>query len=243
MGPGPLVVSIIVNYCCTQKKWKETETEETIGIGFLWYFYHWWYFNRWLGEAGPLGTPMVLSKTWFCWLDNPAIKLTWPFLPFVSFLLCPRAQGIDAMETLYEQGGGGQLLGVVKNEPSLFFWQLCNLCMSAHAFSPLRSKLFPRSSPNPNECTHERSKSARTLIHELQRFGNKADGLSVFPISAKKCEIFSSIFALKFCEFRRFLTPKTVDSCGSQRLALMCRTKCIENLQNSDKGLFFLRST
>ena len=50
--------------------------------------------------------------------------------------------------------------------------------MNVHAFSPsLRSKLFPRSSPNPNECTHERSKSTRTLIHKSQRFQNKADGL------------------------------------------------------------------
>ena len=43
--------------------------------------------------------------------------------------------------------------------------------------SSLRSKLFPRSSPNPNECTLERSKSARTLIHASQRFRNKADDL------------------------------------------------------------------
>ena len=50
--------------------------------------------------------------------------------------------------------------------------------MSARAFSPcLRSQLFLRSSPNPNECTHERSKSARMHIHESQRFRNKADGL------------------------------------------------------------------
>ena len=49
--------------------------------------------------------------------------------------------------------------------------------MSARAFSSLRSKLFPRSSPNSNECMHGRSKSARTLIHELQRCQNKADGL------------------------------------------------------------------
>ena len=50
--------------------------------------------------------------------------------------------------------------------------------MSARAsFSSLLSKLFPRSSPNPNACTHEKSKSARTLIHESQRFRNKADGL------------------------------------------------------------------
>ena len=41
----------------------------------------------------------------------------------------------------------------------------------------LRSKLFPRSSPNPNGCTLERSKSARTLIYESQRFRIKADGL------------------------------------------------------------------
>ena len=49
--------------------------------------------------------------------------------------------------------------------------------MSARALSPLRSKLFPKSSPNPNKCKHERSESARTLIHESQRFRNKADGL------------------------------------------------------------------
>ena len=41
----------------------------------------------------------------------------------------------------------------------------------------LLSKLFPRSSPNPNACTYEKSKSARTLIHESQRFRNKADSL------------------------------------------------------------------
>ena len=29
---------------------------------------------------------------------------------------------------------------------------------------------------------------------------------SVFPISAKKCEIFCGIFALKFCEFQRFFS-------------------------------------
>ena len=50
--------------------------------------------------------------------------------------------------------------------------------MSTRAsFPSLLSKLFPRSSPNPNACTHEKSKSARTLIHESLRFRNKADGL------------------------------------------------------------------
>ena len=50
--------------------------------------------------------------------------------------------------------------------------------MSARAsFPSLLSKLFSRSSPNPNACTHEKSKSARSLIHESQRFRNKADGL------------------------------------------------------------------
>ena len=37
-GPGPLVVTIIVNYCRMQKLLKETETEET--ILFLSHFYH-----------------------------------------------------------------------------------------------------------------------------------------------------------------------------------------------------------
>ena len=68
--------------------------------------------------------------------------------------------------------------GVVKYEPSLYFRQICNSCMSTRAFSPsLQSKLFSRSIPNPNECTHERSKSALTHIHKSQRFQNKADGL------------------------------------------------------------------
>ena len=67
---------------------------------------------------------------------------------------------------------------VVKSEPSLYFRQLCNLCMSVRAFFPsLRSKLIPRFIPNPNECMHERSKSERTLMHKSQRFGNKADDL------------------------------------------------------------------
>ena len=51
---------------------------------------------------------------------------------------------------------------------------------SSRAFTPsLQFKLFPRSSPNPTECMHEteRSKNACTLIHEWQRFQNKADGL------------------------------------------------------------------
>ena len=31
---------------------------------------------------------------------------------------------------------------------------------------------------------------------------------TVFPVSAKKCEIFFGIFALKFCEFRRFFSSQ-----------------------------------
>ena len=38
-GPGPLVVNIIVNYCCRQKMLKETKTDETI-VFFLSHFYH-----------------------------------------------------------------------------------------------------------------------------------------------------------------------------------------------------------
>ena len=44
------------------------------------------------------------------------------------------------------------------------------------SFSPIYSKLFPRSTPNPNECTHARSKSMRMLIHESKRFRNNAEG-------------------------------------------------------------------
>ena len=71
------------------------------------------------------------------------------------------------------------MLGVVKYKPSLYFLKLCDSCMSARAFSPFQSELFPKTSPNPNECTHERSKSAHTLIHESQRFQNKADVLAI----------------------------------------------------------------
>ena len=35
-----------------------------------------------------------------------------------------------------------------------------------------------------------------------------------------------------------FLAPKTVDSCGSHRHALVCHTKSVENLRNSDGGPF-----
>ena len=81
---------------------------------------------------------------------------------------------------------------VVKYEPSLYFRQLCDLSMSAHMFSPsLQSKLFPRSSSNPNECTHTRSKSTCTLIHESQRFRNKADGLHRHPKIAQQLRGFA----------------------------------------------------
>ena len=70
--------------------------------------------------------------------------------------------------------------GVVKYKPSAFFRNLCDPCMIAHAPSPShQSKLFPKSSPNPNECTHESGKSACTLIHGSQRFRKKADGSSI----------------------------------------------------------------
>ena len=47
-----------------------------------------------------------------------------------------------------------EYLTVVKYEPSLYFRQLCDSSMSMRVFSSsLRSKLFPRSSPNPNQCT------------------------------------------------------------------------------------------
>ena len=50
--------------------------------------------------------------------------------------------------------------------------------MSTRAsFPSLLSKLFPRPSPNPNACMHEKSNSACTLTHESQRFRNKTDGL------------------------------------------------------------------
>ena len=60
-----------------------------------------------------------------------------------------------------------KILGVVKYEQSLYFQQLCDSCMSTHAFSPsLQSKLFPRSSPNPNEQEHMH---AHTRVAEIPR--------------------------------------------------------------------------
>ena len=52
-----------------------------------------------------------------------------------------------------------------------FFRKLCDSCMSARALSPLRSKLFPIASPNPNECMHERSESAHahTRVAEIKK--------------------------------------------------------------------------
>ena len=38
------------------------------------------------------------------------MKLPWPFLPFVSSLLCPHEQGVDTVRTLYRQEGGGQFI-------------------------------------------------------------------------------------------------------------------------------------
>ena len=65
----------------------------------------------------------------------------------------------------------------------------------------------------------------------------------MFPISAKKCkkyEFFSSILALNFCEFRRFFSSqKPLTNCGPRRLALVCRTKRMENLQKSNEQSFF----
>ena len=56
--PGPLVVNIIVNYCCTRvcctrKRLKETETEDT--TSFLSQFYGWWAYQ--LGGSGFLPSP------------------------------------------------------------------------------------------------------------------------------------------------------------------------------------------
>ena len=36
-----------------------------------------------------------------------------------------------------------------------------------------KRSIFPKSSPNPNECIHERSKRVQTLIHNTQRFQEK----------------------------------------------------------------------
>ena len=60
----------------------------------------------------------------------------------------------------------------------------------------------------------------------------------VFPISAKKCEIFSGVFSP--AKNRRVcFPPKTLDSRGSRHLALVCRRNRGEKLQNLDEGLFF----
>ena len=55
VGQYPLVVNIVVNYCCTQKMLKETETEETI-TGFFVTFLSLVAFQ--LGGAGLLPLPL-----------------------------------------------------------------------------------------------------------------------------------------------------------------------------------------
>ena len=79
--------------------------------------------------------------------------------------------------------------------------------------------------------------------HRMKKKWLAPDTTAVFSISAKKCEkceFFSGIFALKFCEFRRFcFPPKTVDSRDSRRLTLVCRRNRGEKLQNLYKGSFF----
>ena len=73
--------------------------------------------------------------------------------------------------------------------------------MSTCAFSfSLQSKLFLRS--NPNECTHERSKSASMLIHESQRFRNKADGLYLTTPQCNWLYIISTAFFLSILKYK-----------------------------------------
>ena len=62
------------------------------------------------------------------------------------------------------------------------------------------------------------------------------DSQAVFPISAKKCEIFSGIFTLKFCEFRHFcFLLKTLLTVPRS----LCRRNRGEKLQNLDEVPFF----
>ena len=62
MGPGPLVVNVIVNYCCKRELLKQTETEET--IGFFVTFLSWVTFQLGRGRFwASLATPMVLNET------------------------------------------------------------------------------------------------------------------------------------------------------------------------------------
>ena len=64
-----------------------------------------------------------------------------------------------------------QSWGVVKYKQSLFSQKLCESCMSMCALSlSLQFKLFPKSIPNLNECTHRTSEKGSTLIHKSQRF-------------------------------------------------------------------------
>ena len=65
----------------------------------------------------------------------------------------------------------------------------------------------------------------------------------MFLISAKKSEKCKNFFRHFHTEILQipafFLPPKTVDSHGSRRLALVCRRNCGEKLQNLDEGPFF----
>ena len=60
------------------------------------------------------------------------------------------------------------------------------------------------------------------------------------PYKNKKVQNFLQHFRTEILRIPTFfLPPKTVDSCSSRRLTLVCRTNCGEKLQNSVEGPFF----
>ena len=87
LGPIPLVVDIIVDYCYTRvlfytknakRNWNWRNIRLFVSFLSLVAF-------QFEGCPGPLGHPGYANgfKTCFWWLDNHAMKLPWPFLPFV----------------------------------------------------------------------------------------------------------------------------------------------------------------
>ena len=80
------------------------------------------------------------------------------------------------------------MLGVVKYKPSAFFWKLCDPCISVCSlFISLRSKLFSKSSPALMSA-RVRGERVRSIMHGLQSFGKKANGLYLMTLDIFRLE-------------------------------------------------------
>ena len=107
------------------------------------------------------GVEFGIFPKWFC-----LIMVDWKvfFLKIIANLMLSINSALHyrLMSIISELS----FLGVVKYKPSAFFRKLCDACKSALALSSFyQSKPFPKFSPNPNECMHERSEDACMHAH------------------------------------------------------------------------------